>query len=60
MSTFVIEINTDNAAFHEGHGSGVAEIGRILGKVMERLNRGDREFKTMDTNGNTVGRAYFR
>lgn len=57
-----IQIKTDNAAFHEGHGPEI-EVGRILSKIATELSSGllfDLPRKTdahplFDVNGQPVG-----
>lgn len=48
---FVVEINTDNSAFENGHN----EISRILREVADKVEQGHPQGPTRDINGNTVG-----
>lgn len=61
MSTFKLEINCDNAAFHYDNMGD--ELHRILSKLIHQLPDGQERFENfsvalMDSNGNKVGRAY--
>lgn len=51
---FTVRIDTDNDAFEDGYG-GLAELGRILNKIRERMALGDESGVCIDSNGNTVG-----
>ena len=51
---FTITIECDNAAFTD---DAAHEVARILREAADKLERGQTEFKLMDYNGNTVGRA---
>jgi hypothetical protein len=60
MSKFVLEINTDGAAFDEEAGGDLlSEIQRALGEVSARLGKYDGLVevtgKVRDINGNNVG-----
>jgi hypothetical protein len=61
---FVININTDNAAFGEipgqveGETGKALELARILNAIAERLENGELEGNIIDFNGNTVGEFY--
>lgn len=50
---FTLNINCDNAAFGSDPSS---ELGAVLARVTEKLDRGVTEGYVQDTNGNTVGR----
>ena len=56
MSNLIIEMDTDNAAFHEQGGIGY-EIARILRGLADRIEySADGEYvPLMDINGNNVG-----
>jgi len=54
MMKFTITIECDNAAFTD---DAAHEVARILREAADKLERGQTEFKLMDYNGNTVGRA---
>lgn len=61
MPKLIIEITTDNAAFHEdGHNTG-QECARILRNLAARVEHGGDlsgyAATLRDTNGNTVGKA---
>ena len=58
MTTFRIDIDTDNAAFEPAPDD---EVVRILRALIDRIERDDLESEKvlMDYNGNTVGRAWF-
>ena len=58
MTTFRIDIDTDNAAFEPAPDD---EVVRILRALIDRIERDDlgSEKVLMDYNGNTVGRAWF-
>ncbi len=62
--TFVLYIDTENAAFDVENGGGaLSETARILRKVADRLDDGELfdTFQTLfDFNGNDVGRAAFK
>ena len=50
---FTLDISTGNAAFQDS--SDVHETARILRDIADRLERGERDGKARDANGNTVG-----
>ena len=62
---FKVEIETGNAAFHDPYGCDepdtddrfytVAEIQRILRKIIEQLDEGQHERTIIDYYGNSVG-----
>lgn len=53
MSTIVIKIHTDNAAFEDGGGS---EVARILRHLADSYSNGFHNFSIIrDINGNKVG-----
>ena len=52
MDNFRIDIGTSNAAFKDDPG----ELARLLRKVADRLDRGDKDGRIVDINGNVVGR----
>ena len=58
MTTFRIDIDTDNAAFEPAPDD---EVVRILRALIDRIERDDlgSEKVLRDYNGNTVGRAWF-
>jgi hypothetical protein len=59
MSTIVIKIHTDNAAFEDGGGSEVARILRHLADEYEGARHGFYICEPIrDSNGNTCGRSY--
>lgn len=63
MSTFKIEISTDNAAFGEDSNSRAAEVSRILHQCADQLTRdscyADWSRLLFDINGNRVGHASY-
>lgn len=54
MAKYLIEIDTDNAAFDDLE----YELATILRKAAKKLDSGILDFKLRDSNGNTVGRSY--
>ena len=59
--TFILKIDTDNAAFQNGNQA--HETARILKEVVRRLRAGEdfSHYLTLfDVNGNDVGRAAFK
>ena len=54
MAKYLIEIDTDNAAFEDLE----YELSSILRKAAKNLDLGILDFKLRDSNGNTVGSAY--
>jgi hypothetical protein len=52
---FTLSIATDNTAFRETPDDAAREVARILRETAERLERGKREGRVSDANGNTVG-----
>lgn len=61
MSKFVLEIETDNAAFGETSESRAAEIAALLDDLSQRLylTLSCRDMAIQDSNGNTVGWVKF-
>lgn len=56
MAKYLIEIDTDNAAFEDENLE--HELSQILRKASNRLANGELDFRLRDSNGNTVGFAY--
>lgn len=56
MAKYLIEIDTDNAAFEDAFEQELAAILLVLAKKVARGEGYD--FKLRDSNGNTVGSAY--
>ena len=56
MAKYLIEIDTDNAAFEDAFEQELAAILLVLAKKVARGEGYD--FKLQDSNGNTVGSAY--
>lgn len=54
---FALHIHTDNAAFEDDAGT---EIARILREAATAIERGTRQQRLHDLNGNTVGRFRFK
>lgn len=50
---FTVKMKTDNDAFADGNAA--AEVARILRRIGERLESGERDGACMDANGNRVG-----
>lgn len=53
VTTFTLEVSTENAAFDDDPG---AELARILRTVAKSLHEGGESGTVRDVNGNTVGR----
>ena len=51
---FTLKIEMDNASFESVD---YAEVARLLRVAAVKVERGDWDFKLMDSNGNTVGKA---
>jgi hypothetical protein len=60
MSKFIIEIETDNAAFGDDEGDWGIEAARLLREAAVRVERGYSSFPLIDYNGNKVGSGYFQ
>ena len=55
-----LEMNVDNAAFHEGGDSMQVEVARILRNLADKVEQGGNRFPLMDINGNVVGYADYK
>lgn len=51
--TFLLKIETDNAAFADGNAA--SEVARILRETATKIESGHTDGKLRDSNGNTVG-----
>lgn len=62
MSSFKLEINLDNAAFHDDDGDFDPghELAKILGDVKDKVRDGYFHANCYDTNGNCVGQWEIR
>lgn len=53
---FILELDTQNAAFDEHAGEEIARLLRQIAKSMERIDGGTCEAPIYDSNGNRCGR----